>query len=285
VIRILDKTGMLLGLNELGLSAQDQKVFASLISRPYGIILVTGPTGSGKTTTLYAVLSQLDTLSKNIITIEDPVEYKLEGINQVQVNPLAEITFATGLRSMLRQDPDIIMVGEIRDLETATIAIHAALTGHLVLSTLHTNDAPSAITRLIDMGVEPFLVSSSLIGVIAQRLVRIICPECKEEFTPDQKQIKELGLEGRKEKISFYRGKGCQYCMQTTYRGRTGVFEIMKVSDKIRDLILQKQPASKIKDIAVSEGMALLKDAALEKVIQGVTTAEEIKRVIFAAGT
>lgn len=284
VIRILDKTGMLLGLDELGLSAQDQKVFASLVNRPYGIILVTGPTGSGKTTTLYAVLSQLDTLSKNIITIEDPVEYKLEGINQVQVNPLAEITFATGLRSILRQDPDIIMVGEIRDLETATIAIHAALTGHLVLSTLHTNDAPSAITRLIDMGVEPFLVSSSLIGVIAQRLVRIICPECKEEFTPDQKQIKELGLEGRKEKISFYRGKGCQYCMQTTYRGRSGVFEIMKVSDKIRDLILQKQPASKIRDIAVSEGMALLKDAAVGKVIQGVTTAEEIKRVIFAAG-
>jgi len=285
VIRILDKTGMLLGLNELGLSAEDQKVFASLISRPYGIILVTGPTGSGKTTTLYAVLSQLDTLSKNIITIEDPVEYKLEGINQVQVNPLAEITFATGLRSMLRQDPDIIMVGEIRDLETATIAIHAALTGHLVLSTLHTNDAPSAITRMIDMGVEPFLVSSSLIGVVAQRLVRIICPECKEEFTPDQKQIKELGLEGRKEKISFYRGKGCQYCMQTTYRGRSGVFEIMKVSDKIRDLILQKQPASKIRDVAISEGMALLKDAAVNKVIHGITTAEEIKRVIFTLET
>jgi len=285
VIRILDKTGMLLGLNELGLSAEDQKVFASLVSRPYGIILVTGPTGSGKTTTLYAVLSQLDTLSKNIITIEDPVEYKLEGINQVQVNPLAEITFATGLRSMLRQDPDIIMVGEIRDLETATIAIHAALTGHLVLSTLHTNDAPSAITRMIDMGVEPFLVSSSLIGVVAQRLVRIICPECKEEFTPDQKQIKELGLEGRKEKISFYRGKGCQYCMQTTYRGRSGVFEIMKVSDKIRDLILQKEPASKIRDVAISEGMALLKDAAVNKVIHGITTAEEIKRVIFTLET
>lgn len=283
VIRILDKQGMLLGLNELGLSAKDQTAFDSLIKRPYGIILVTGPTGSGKTTTLYAALSQLDTLSKNIITIEDPVEYKLEGINQVQVNPLANITFATGLRSILRQDPDIIMVGEIRDLDTATIAIHAALTGHLVLSTLHTNDAPSAITRLIDIGVEPFLVSSSLIGVIAQRLVRLICPECKQEFVPQPEQLKELGLKDWREKVVFYRGVGCQYCMQTTYRGRTGVFEVMKVSDKIREFILQKQPTTKIKEIATQEGMTLLKDAALEKVIQGLTTIEEIKRVIFTS--
>lgn len=283
VVRILDKGGMLLGLNELGLSDKEQNVFTSLINRPYGIILVTGPTGCGKTTTLYAVLNQMDTLSKNIITIEDPVEYKLEGINQVQVNPLANITFANGLRSILRQDPDIIMVGEIRDLETATIAVHAALTGHLVFSTLHTNDAPSAITRLIDMGVEPFLVSSSLIGVIAQRLVRLVCPECKQEFIPEAKQLKELELESSQKKMVFYRGRGCQYCMQTTYRGRTGVFEIMKVSDAIRELILQKQPTSKIKEMAVSEGMLLLKEAAVEKVLQGLTTIEEIKRVIFTS--
>jgi len=283
VIRILDKGGMLLGLDELGLPLEDQKIFRGLINRPYGIILVTGPTGSGKTTTLYAILSQLDTMSKNIITIEDPVEYRLEGINQVQVNPLANITFATGLRSILRQDPDVIMVGEIRDLETATIAIQSALTGHLVFSTLHTNDAPSAITRMIDMGVEPFLVASSLIGVVAQRLVRIVCPECKEEFKPEKEQLKELGLSQAQEKLVFARGRGCQYCLQTTYRGRTGVFEVMKVSDKIRELVLQKQPASKVKEVAISEGMTLLKEAALKKVKQGITTVEEIKRVIFTS--
>jgi type IV pilus assembly protein PilB len=282
VIRILDKTGMLLGLKELGLSVKDREVFKSLISRPYGIILVTGPTGAGKTTTLYAVLNQIDTLSKNVVTIEDPVEYKLEGINQTQVNPAADITFATGLRSILRQDPDIIMVGEIRDSETATIAIHAALTGHLVLSTLHTNDASSAITRLIDMGVEPFLVSSALIGVVAQRLVRTICPECKEQYQPPPEILKESGLENHQGKITFFRGRGCEYCMQTAYRGRTGVFEVMKISDKIRALILEKQPAAKIKEACLQEGMITLKDAALEKVGQGITTTEELKRAIFA---
>lgn len=283
VIRILDKTGMLLGLDELGLSAKDQEIFKSLISKPYGIILVTGPTGSGKTTTLYAVLSKVDTLSKNVVSIEDPVEYKLEGINQTQVNPTANITFATGLRSILRQDPDIIMVGEIRDLETATIAIHAALTGHLVFSTLHTNDAASAIARLIDMGVEPFLVSSALAGVVAQRLLRTVCSECKEEYEPTPEMLKELGLEGRQEKVIFSRGRGCQHCMQTTYRGRSGVFEVMKISDKIRELILQKQPATKIKEAATQEGMTTLKEAALEKVALGISTPEEIKRVIFTS--
>jgi len=281
VIRILDKTGMLLGLKELGLSAKDQEVFKSLISRPYGIILVTGPTGAGKTTTLYAVLNQIDTLTKNVVTIEDPVEYKLEGINQTQVNPAADITFATGLRSILRQDPDIIMVGEIRDSDTANIAIHAALTGHLVLSTLHTNDAASAITRLIDMGVEPFLVSSALIGVVAQRLVRTVCPECKEQYQPGQGLLKELGLENYQDKIAFFRGRGCGHCLQTAYRGRTGIFEVMKVSDKIRELILGKQPASRIKEICLQEGMTMLKDAAIEKVAHGITTTEEIKRAIF----
>ena len=282
VIRILDKTGMLLGLDDLGLSEKDQQALKSLIGRPYGIILVTGPTGSGKTTSLYSILSQMDTLSKNVITIEDPVEYKLEGINQVQVNPTANITFATGLRSILRQDPDVIMVGEIRDQETANIAIQAALTGHLVLSTLHTNDAPSAITRLIDMGVEPFLISSAVIGVIAQRLVRMICPKCKEEYTPDPGQLKELGLP-EQEKFVFSRGRGCQYCMQTTYRGRIGIFEVMRVSDKIRELIIQRHPAAKIKEIVIEEGMNTLKDSAIEKVTKGITTVQEIKRVIFTS--
>ena len=281
VIRILDKTGMLFSLNELGMSGQDLEVFKSLISKPYGIILVTGPTGSGKTTSLYAVLSQLDTMSNNIITIEDPVEYKLTGINQVQVNPVANITFATGLRSMLRQDPDIVMVGEIRDLETATIAIHAALTGHLVLSTLHTNDASSAVTRLLDMGVEPFLISSALIGVVAQRLVRRVCSECKESYNPPKEVLKELEIPAKQSDLTFYRGRGCQHCMQTAYRGRVGIFEIMKVSDKIRDLILKKASAKEIKETVISEGMVSLKKAALEKVMQGMTTPEEIKRVIF----
>ncbi len=285
VIRILDKTGMLLSLKELGLSTKEQEVFKSLIQRPHGIILVTGPTGSGKTTTLYAVLNQIDTLTKNVVTIEDPVEYKLEGINQTQVNPAADITFATGLRSILRQDPDIIMVGEIRDSETANIAIHAALTGHLVLSTLHTNDAASAITRLIDMGIEPFLVSSAVIGVVAQRLMRTICPECKEQYQPSEEILKETRLEDLQNKITFFHGKGCEHCMQTAYRGRTGVFEVMKIGDKIRELILGKQPAARIKEICRQEGMTTLKDSAIEKVTLGVTTVDEVKRAIFTTET
>lgn len=283
VIRILDRTGMLLGLDDLGFSDKEQQAFRSLINRPYGIVLITGPTGAGKTTSLYAILSQVDTLGKNVITIEDPVEYKLEGINQMQINPAANITFATGLRSMLRQDPDVIMVGEIRDSETATIAIHAALTGHLVFSTLHTNDASSAVTRLIDMGIEPFLISSSLVGVVAQRLVRVVCPTCREEYQPGPEEAKELGLTQGPENLRFSRGKGCQDCMQTTYRGRSGVFEIMKISDTIRELILQKQPATKIKEAAVREGMTTLKSAAIEKVVRGISTSQEIKRVIYTS--
>lgn len=283
VIRILDKTGMLLGLDELGFTIKERQIVRALINRPHGIILVTGPTGSGKTTTLYAILSQIDRLSKNIITIEDPVEYKIEGINQEQVNPAANITFSTGLRSMLRQDPDVIMVGEIRDAETASIAINAALTGHLVFSTLHTNDAASAVARLIDLGIEPFLVSSALIAVIAQRLVRVICPSCKEEYTADAQQLKELGLSEDAGKKPFFRGKGCQYCVQTAYYGRTGIFEVMRVTELIRELILQKQPAVKIKETAIKEGMAVLRTAAIEKVFAGITTFQEINRVIFTS--
>lgn len=279
VVRILDKSSMLLSLSGLGLSQGGLERFNALILRNYGIILVTGPTGSGKTTTLYAALSQMDRLTKNIITIEDPVEYKLEGINQAQVNPLAGITFATGLRSMLRQDPDIIMVGEIRDLETAEIAIHSALTGHLVFSTLHTNDASSAITRLVDMGIEPFLVSSSLIGVLAQRLVRTVCPECKQDYKPDEALLRELGL-GPGDYI-FSQGKGCAYCFNTGYRGRTAVFEIMTVTEAIRELIVTRQPASKIKEVAMNEGMFSLRQSGIQKVMEKVSTPDEVKRVIF----
>lgn len=273
---------MLLGLNELGLSDRDQGVLHSLIGRPYGIILVTGPTGSGKTTSLYAVLSQMDTLSKNVITIEDPVEYRIEGINQMQVNQTANITFATGLRSILRQDPDVIMVGEIRDLETATIAIHAALTGHLVFSTLHTNDAASAVTRLIDMGVEPFLISSALIGVVAQRLVRNVCSACKEVYHPDPSELRDLGLPEQSDQFNFARSKGCQACLGTGYKGRSGIFEVMNVSEKIQELILQRQSAGKIKETAVQEGMTTLKNAAVEKVVHGISSLQEIKRVILS---
>jgi type IV pilus assembly protein PilB len=280
-IRILDKSSMLLSLIGLGLSSNDLDKFNALISKNYGIILVTGPTGSGKTTTLYAALNQMDKLAKNIITIEDPVEYKLDGINQAQVNSLAGITFATGLRSILRQDPDIVMVGEIRDLETAEIAIHSALTGHLVFSTLHTNDAPSAITRLIDMGIEPFLVSSSLIGVVAQRLIRIICPECKEEYRPDDTLLQELGLNRQERDYVFSRGRGCAYCFNSGYRGRAGIFEIMNVSEAIRGLIVTRQPASKIKETAMREGMHTLRQSAIQKVIEKVSAPDEVKRVIF----
>jgi len=281
VLRILDKSGMLVDLGGLGFSSDELNKFNSLISRNYGIILVTGPTGSGKTTTLYAALNQTDKVTKNIITVEDPVEYRLEGINQAQVNPLAGITFATGLRSILRQDPNIIMVGEIRDFETAEIAIHAALTGHLVFSTLHTNDAPSAIARLIDMGIEPFLVASSLIGVLAQRLVKTICPECKEEYRPENIALEELGLKSLDKDYLFKRGKGCNYCFKSGYRGRTAVFEIMTASEKMRELIATRQSASKIKELAVEEGMHTLRQSAIDKVIAGISTPEEIKRVIF----
>ncbi|MDD5611281.1 MAG: ATPase, T2SS/T4P/T4SS family, partial [Candidatus Omnitrophica bacterium] len=230
VMRLLDKSSVLLGLKDLGFGDNDLKEFEKLIHRPNGIILVTGPTGSGKTTTLYAALSTINSVERNIITLEDPVEYELPMIRQTPVNPKAGITFATGLRSILRQDPDVIMVGEIRDRETADIAIQAALTGHLVLSTLHTNDAPSALTRLIDMGIEPFLISSSVIGILAQRLVRTICDKCKERFIPPPEVVKELGVEG---KYEFYKGKGCDKCRMTGLVGRIGIYELLPIHEEI----------------------------------------------------
>ncbi|MEO0131194.1 MAG: type II secretion system ATPase GspE [candidate division WOR-3 bacterium] len=276
VLRLLDKSSVIIGLGELGFSPENLIKFNALIKKPYGIILVTGPTGSGKTTTLYSALEAIRSEEKNIITLEDPVEYTLPLIRQVQINPKQGLTFATGLRSVLRQDPDVIMVGEIRDLETAEIAVQAALTGHLVFSTLHTNNAATAVTRLVDIGVEPYLIASSLIGVLAQRLVRKICSACKEGYQPKPEVLKYLGLE---EKMQLFRGKGCEECNNTGYRGRTGVFELLIVDDTIREMILKNRSANEINQIAVSKGMKTMRDDGFEKVKKGITTIEEVLRV------
>jgi len=282
VMRVLDKSSIHVGLNKLGFLPQTLELFESIITRAYGIILVTGPTGSGKSTSLYSALAKLNTGEKNILTLEDPVEYELEGVTQTQVNPKAGLTFASGLRTMLRQDPDIIMVGEIRDHETALIAMEAALTGHLVLSTLHTNDAPGAITRLIDMGIEPFLIASAVIGVLAQRLLRTICPKCKESYTPPADAIKRLGMKlDPNSKITFYRGRGCPNCKNCGYKGRIGIYELMPITDQIRDLILARASAYAIKEAAVEQGMKTLRDDAMEKILLGHTTLEESLRVIY----
>jgi general secretion pathway protein E len=280
VMRLLDRSSILLGLNEIGLLGDKLDRMERLIQRSNGIILVTGPTGSGKTTTLYAALSRINSPDKNIITIEDPVEYQLKGIGQIHVNPKIDLTFANGLRSILRQDPDVIMVGEIRDTETAGIAIHASLTGHLVLSTLHTNDAPGAITRLIDMRIEPFLVSSSVIAIVAQRLIRLVCPNCREEITPTKAELSELGL--KREEIkgkAVFRGKGCSHCMGTGYRGRTGIYELLLVDDSIRSLILGNADSNTIKREAIKRGMHTLRIDGSRKVFEGITTIEEVLRV------
>lgn len=283
VLRVLDKSAISIGLHKLGLLPETLERFENLISRTYGIILVTGPTGSGKSTTLYSVLSKLNSGEKNILTIEDPVEYEVPGLTQVQINPRAGLTFAAGLRTMLRQDPDIAMVGEIRDAETATIATEAALTGHLVLSTLHTNDAPGALTRLVDMGIEPFLIASSVIGVMAQRLVRLVCPKCKEQYQPPRDAIKRLGIEvDGNTKVTFYRGRGCDHCRGMGYKGRIGVYELLIVNDRIRDLVLQKASSHLIREAAIESGMKTLKDDAIAKILLGQTTLEECLRVIYA---
>ncbi len=275
VMRLLDRESLILGLDELGLSKKNYEKIISLIKKPNGIILVTGPTGSGKTTTLYAILSYLNSPEKNIITIEDPVEYQLPGIGQIQVNPKIGLTFAQGLRSILRQDPDIILVGEIRDLETAEIAIQASLTGHLVFSTLHTNDASGAITRLTDMGIEPFLISSSVIAAVAQRLVRVLCPYCKIAYHPNREEIKWLGIE-----VDYiYKPCGCENCMYTGFRGRTAIYEILPISDEIRELIMAGADSNRIKQKAVEKGMETLKDDGAKKVLQGITSIEEVIRV------
>jgi len=281
VIRILDKSSFIVTKENLGMSAGDIKMFERLLSRPYGIILVTGPTGSGKSTTLYAMLKELNSVQKNIVTIEDPVEYNIKGITQTQVNLKVGYTFATGLRSILRQDPDIIMVGEIRDLETAEIAVRSALTGHLVLSTLHTNDAPGAVTRLIDMGIEPFLVSSSLLGVIAQRLVRQVCPACRVEYEAGERERGFLRLT-ENGAVKLYRGSGCPLCHGTGYRGRTGIFEIFEVEKPHRLLIDRRATVDELRDRARQDGMVTLWENCREKVLKGITTIEEMARVTYS---
>ncbi|MDR3710432.1 MAG: type II secretion system ATPase GspE [Capsulimonadaceae bacterium] len=285
VMRVLDKSSISVGLSKLGLLPYTMEMFESMISRTYGIILVTGPTGSGKSTTLYSVLSKLNSGEKNILTIEDPVEYELAGITQSQVNNRANMTFANALRAMLRQDPNIIMVGEIRDSETALIAIEAALTGHLVLSTLHTNDAPGSVSRLLDMGVESFLIASSIAGVLAQRLLRTVCVKCKEPYKPPPDAIKRLGISSEildRSDVTFFRGRGCDYCKGSGYKGRTGVYELMPVTDKVRELILARASSYAIREAAIEAGMHTLKDDAMEKILLGITTLEESLRVIYS---
>jgi general secretion pathway protein E len=279
VLRLLEKSGSLLTLEQLGLSPTDMEKVKRLLKKPYGIILITGPTGAGKTTTLYAMLLHLKNPKKNIITIEDPVEYQIKGISQIQVNPKVGLTFASGLRAVLRQDPDIIMVGEIRDLETAHIAVQSALTGHLVLSTLHTNDAPSAITRLKDMEIEPFLIASSLEGVIAQRLVRKICPHCKVPYKPSKEELRELGLPTDKD-YTFYKGQGCEKCLNTGYRGRIAIFEVLELDEDLKKLITQTQDANIIREKAKEKGFKTMLEDGIDKILKGITTSAEVLSVV-----
>ncbi|WP_163193152.1 GspE/PulE family protein [Clostridium thermarum] len=279
VMRILDKSSFSLSLNTLGVENMDMEKIKSIIGKPYGVILVCGPTGSGKTTTLYSFLNILNEESKNIITIEDPVEYNFKGINQMQVNPKVGFTFASGLRSILRQDPDIIMVGEIRDGETAEIAVRAALTGHLVLTTIHTNSAAGTITRLEDMGLEPFLLSSTIVGIIAQRLVRKICPNCGEDHVTDQREMRILGLHSP---VTIRRGQGCSLCNNTGYKGRIGIYEVMPINAELRQLIDEKTREREIEEAALRNGMTLLREACKRKVLSGATTVEELLRVTYS---
>ncbi|MBI1908894.1 MAG: type II secretion system ATPase GspE [Deltaproteobacteria bacterium] len=280
VMRLLDKSQVLLELEQIGVTGRNLEKMNELIKKSHGIILVTGPTGSGKTTTLYAGLSKINSIDKKIITVEDPVEYQLTGVNQIPVNPKIELTFAAGLRAILRQDPDVIMVGEIRDRETAEIAVQAALTGHLVFSTLHTNDSASSITRLIDMGVEPFLVSSSVLGILAQRLIRTICKDCAKKYTPTTEELAEVGLTPEQLKgRQLYRAVGCKNCINTGYAGRTGIHELMLMDDDIRALVMKNTDATTIKKMAMEKGMTTLREDGAQKALRGLTTLEEVLRV------
>jgi general secretion pathway protein E len=278
VMRLLDRSSVFLPFDRLGFSPRTAAAFETLIHRPHGILLVTGPTGSGKTTTLYAALHKINRPDLKIITVEDPVEYQLKGVNQIPVRSKIGLSFASGLRHIVRQDPDVIMVGEIRDLETAEIAIQAALTGHLVFSTLHTNDAPGAVTRLQDMGCEPYLVSSVLNGVLAQRLVRRICQACRAPDHPDPAELLGLGVSDP-HGVELFRGKGCDECRGTGYRGRTGIYELFRITDEARSLIVRKSPAGEIRHHAVEHGMATLREDGWAKACAGLTTVEEILRV------
>jgi len=289
VMRILDPASLCLDLERLGFEPESLEKYMKGIDVPHGIILITGPTGSGKSTTLYTTLTLKNTPDVNIITIEDPVEYRIKGINQVQIKTEIGLTFSSGLRSFLRQDPDIIMVGEIRDAETAEIAINAALTGHLVFSTVHTNDAPGAVTRLTNMGVEPFLTTSTVSMVIAQRLMRVVCPKCKETYKVSFQKLKQLininekDVGGQSE-IALVKGKGCENCTNTGYHGRTAIYEILIMDDDLRDLVLKREPAHVLKRTAVAKGMLTLRDAAIRKMLAGVTSIDEVARVTYTEG-
>lgn len=283
VMRVLDKSSGVFTLEELGLWQEDLEKVDSLLDRSHGVIFVTGPTGSGKSTSLYACLNRLDSAEKNIITIEDPIEYQLGGISQIQVATKKGMTFATALRHVLRQDPDVIMVGEVRDVETARMAIQSSLTGHLVFSTLHTNDSAGAVSRLLDLGVEPYLASSSLIAVVAQRLVRCVCDDCKQEIKADMKDLRALGLgDADLGGAHFYEGQGCEKCFHTGYRGRTGIYELMLITDAVQDLIYRRESAGAIKKLALDSGMKTLRMDGARKVLKGITTVSEVLRVTQA---
>jgi len=290
VLRILDKSTGLFALDELGLWEGDLNRFDSLLNRSHGVIFVTGPTGSGKSTTLYACLNRINSAEKNVITIEDPIEYQIEGISQIQVASKKGMTFATSLRHVLRQDPDVIMVGEVRDIETARMAIQSSLTGHLVFSTLHTNDSAGAVSRLLDLGVEPYLASSSLIAIMAQRLVRKVCPDCRQAYEPTARELRELGLDSSDAGLSglgegggrFFVGAGCDRCFQTGYRGRTGVYELMLIDEEVQDLIYKRESAGVVKKSALNAGLQTLRMDGTRKVLAGVTTIAEVLRVTQA---
>jgi len=288
VMRILDKTGVLLGLSKLGFTPEIQHQLEELVTQPQGMVLTTGPTGSGKTTTLYSVLNKISTSEVNVLTIEDPVEYQLPGIAQVQINTKAGLTFAKAMRAFLRQDPDIIMVGEMRDLETANTAVEASLTGHLVLSTLHTNDSPSAVMRLADMGVETYLIAATVTGVMAQRLARRICPQCREPYEVPASHLRRYGYEpphgDDSEMVTLYKGAGCENCKGTGYRGRLGLYELMRMNEEIAELVVRRAPLADVRDAAKAAGMKELREDGLLKVLKGETTPEEVRRVVFTAG-
>ena len=282
VMRILDKSSFMLGLKELGFLHEDADTFEKLIHLPYGMLLITGPTGSGKTTTLYASLSYINKPNKKLITVEDPVEYQISGINQVHVRPSIGLTFALGLRTMLRQAPDVIMVGEIRDFETASIAVQAALTGHLLFSTLHTNDASGAFTRLIDMGVKSYLVSSTVQAIMAQRLVRKVCDNCKEEYKPTLEELYVLGYkpdDPKAAEVKLWHGRGCKTCNYTGYKGRIGIFELLMSTDEIKEMVVKRLPSPEIRDAARKNGMKLLREDGLSKALEGITTISEVVRI------
>ena len=280
VMRILDRESLILDLEKVGFPKELLDEYRELVAQPYGMILVTGPTGSGKTSTLYTTLAKINSPEKTIITLEEPVEYQLSGVNQIQVNPKIGMSFANGLRSIVRQDPDIILVGEIRDRETAEIAIQSALTGHLLFSTLHTNDAAGAVTRLLDMKVEHFLLSSTLLGVLAQRLVRVICPDCKEVIEPEERLVRSMGISrDQAADTRFYAGRGCESCRGTGFKGRTAIFEYLAVDDHIRREIMARSNTERIKDVAIERGMTVLRQDGWRKVREGITTIQEVLRV------